>query len=54
MKKILLITFFLLLGIFVKPVNALAEQINSFDVSITAHQNGQLSIVEKINYDFVN
>lgn len=54
MKRILLVTFFLLLGIFVKPANVLAEQINSFDVSITAHQNGQLSVLEKINYDFGN
>lgn len=31
-----------------------AEVIHSFDVEITAHKNGEMNIIETINYDFEN
>ncbi len=50
MRKFLLFFFFLFF--FFKPPNAFAEVIHSFDVNIAAHKNGEMDIVETINYDF--
>ena len=50
MRKFLLFIFFLFF--FFKPPNAFAEVIHSFDVNIAAHKNGEMDIVETINYDF--
>jgi len=49
-RKFLLFFFFLFF--FFKPPNAFAEVIHSFDVNIAAHKNGEMDIVETINYDF--
>ncbi len=50
MRKFLLFIFFLFF--FFKPPNAFAEVIHSFDVNIAAHKNGEMDIIETINYDF--
>ena len=52
MKK-LFFTGALFLIIFSFPQTTFAaEIIHNFDVSITAHQNGDMTVVEKIEYDF--
>ncbi|MFH1186833.1 MAG: DUF2207 domain-containing protein [Candidatus Levyibacteriota bacterium] len=52
MKKIILLITFLFF--FIKPSIIFAEIIHSFDVDIKAEKNGQMEIVEIINYDFEN
>lgn len=49
--KILSIIFLISI-FFVFSLNIFAEEINSFDSKITAHQNGSLDITETIVYDF--
>ncbi len=51
MKKFIFLSFFLFIFLF-KPQISFAEVIHSFDVNITAHKNGEMDIVENINYDF--
>ena len=52
MKKIILLLIFTFI-ILLSPQKTYAEEIiKNFDVTITAHQNGELSITEKIEYDF--
>ena len=51
MKKFIFLVFFLLLFIF-KPQVSFAEVIHSYDVNIEAKKNGEMDIVETINYDF--
>ncbi len=51
MKKFIFLIFFFLLFIF-KPQVSFAEVIHSYDVNITADKNGEMYIVETINYDF--
>ncbi len=46
----IVLTFFLCLFFLVPP--AFAEEINSFDVSLTAHKDGSMDVVENIQYDF--
>lgn len=50
MKKLFFLIFLILPFLF--PSKIFAEQINSFDTTITAHKDGTMNIVEKINYDF--
>jgi len=52
MKKIIFL-FAIFFFVF-KPSFVFAEVIHSFDVSITAKSNGQMDIIETINYDFEN
>ncbi len=51
MKKLFAILFFVFSFLLLAPA-AFAEQINSFDSTITAHKDGTMNVVEKINYDF--
>lgn len=51
MKRIYFIIF-LLIFFSIKPPSVFAEVIHSFDVNITAKENGQMDIIESINYDF--
>ena len=52
MKKIIFL--FAIFFFFFKPSFVFAEVIHSFDASITAKSNGQMDILETINYDFEN
>lgn len=54
-KKLILVLLlvFVFLGGFCSN-KAFAEQINSFDVSITAHKDGTMNVKETIGYDFGN
>lgn len=51
MKRFVFVIIFLLLFLFT-PQASFAEVIHSFDVNITADKNGEMDIVETINYDF--
>lgn len=51
MKKFVFLILFLLVFLF-KPQVSFAEIIHSFDANITADKNGEMDIVETINYDF--
>ena len=53
MKKFFILLFLLVIPLIFAP-KIFAEEINSFDVSVTAHQNGLMDISEKINYVFDN
>lgn len=50
MKKLVFALLFFIFLLF--PQNAFAEKINSFDVNITAHKDGNMSVKEDIQYDF--
>lgn len=52
MRKLILLLIAFAFFSFVPSV--FAEKINSFDVNITAHKNGAMSITENIVYDFEN
>jgi len=52
MKKIFFAVF--LFVFFSKPSFVFAEVIHSFDVNITAKENGQMDVIETIDYDFEN
>jgi len=53
MRKLLAFTFFILL-FFSFRINVFAEKIDSFDVDITPHKDGTMTVTENINYDFEN
>jgi len=51
--KHILFAIAVILIFFLAPTSALAqEKINSFDTVITAHQDGSMTVVENISYDF--
>jgi uncharacterized membrane protein len=50
-RKVLFLFSFLILFLSFKT-SVLAEKINSFNVEITAHKDGTMSVTENINYDF--
>ncbi len=52
MKKIFFIVLTFVLYLFFIAPSAFAEEINSFDVSLTAHKDGSMDVVENIQYDF--
>ncbi|HSW96869.1 MAG TPA: DUF2207 domain-containing protein [Candidatus Saccharimonadales bacterium] len=52
-KKLFFVSLLVVFSLFFTPRSAFAEEsIRSFDVSLTAHKNGVMSIVETIHYDF--
>lgn len=53
MKKVLLLSILFALFLLITPQKIYAEEIiKNFNVEITAHKNGDMTIIEKIEYDF--